>query len=342
LIEGGGGPIDLTMTYDAGTTVAGAGTITAKIAAATTLNVKKLDIYGGGFNDPTPGYPLAAFSLSTDDSGGAGTVGVRIMTGIPDRKYGDGVHDFLYAVATSPTGKQWLTHNLGAAVTRVDYEGFNPLARISDLGVNEYQGSMFQYGRDSDGHEVYNFPRDGSNGNITGLTAETNTANFPNTAMPNNTTVYYYRNSYNQSVVDGYWFTSPGPGISTANLWNGVDGVNNPCPFGYRLPTEQEAIDEVTEHRRLAAIAPTSTLLEEWNEQPPQLYSTRAYRSETSVRYSGGGQFWIGGSYGYNSTYTIYTGKYLALLDSQTYSDPARWTGTYLAAYGAQVRCIKD
>ena len=48
LIEGGGGPIDLTMTYDAGTTVAGAGTITAKISAATTLNVKKLDLYGGG------------------------------------------------------------------------------------------------------------------------------------------------------------------------------------------------------------------------------------------------------------------------------------------------------
>ena len=69
---------------------------------------------------------------------------------------------------------------------------------------------------------------------------------------------------------------SPGPGISTANLWNGVDGVNNPCPFGYRLPTEQEVIDEVTEHRRLAAIAPTSTLHEEWREQPPQLYSSRA------------------------------------------------------------------
>ena len=80
LIEGGGGPIDLTMTYDAGTTVAGAGTITAKIAAATTLNVKKLDLYGGGLSAATPGYPLAAFSLSTNSSGGAGNVGVRIMT----------------------------------------------------------------------------------------------------------------------------------------------------------------------------------------------------------------------------------------------------------------------
>ena len=60
LIEGGGGPIDLTMTYDAGTTVAGAGTITAKIAAATTLNVKKLDLYGGGLYCTHPGVSVGS------------------------------------------------------------------------------------------------------------------------------------------------------------------------------------------------------------------------------------------------------------------------------------------
>ena len=60
LIEGGGGPIDLTMTYDAGTTVAGDGTITAKIAAATTLNVKKLDLYGGGLSAATPGLSVGS------------------------------------------------------------------------------------------------------------------------------------------------------------------------------------------------------------------------------------------------------------------------------------------
>jgi uncharacterized protein (TIGR02145 family) len=28
------------------------------------------------------------------------------------------------------------------------------------------------------------------------------------------------------------------------NLWQGVNGVNNPCPSGYRLPTEAEWIAE--------------------------------------------------------------------------------------------------
>ena len=30
------------------------------------------------------------------------------------------------------------------------------------------------------------------------------------------------------------------------NLWQGVNGVNNPCPGGYRLPTDAELFAERT------------------------------------------------------------------------------------------------
>jgi hypothetical protein len=29
-----------------------------------------------------------------------------------------------------------------------------------------------------------------------------------------------------------------------ANLWQGINGVNNPCPSGYRIPTISELLDE--------------------------------------------------------------------------------------------------
>jgi hypothetical protein len=40
----------------------------------------------------------------------------------------------------------------------------------------------------------------------------------------------------------GKFITSASDWLNTPNndLWQGADGVNNPCPAGYRLPTETE------------------------------------------------------------------------------------------------------
>ena len=155
LIEGGGGPIDLTLSYDAGTTTPGDGTITATIAAASTLNVKQLDLYGGGLSATTPGYPLAAFSLSTNSSGGAGNVGVRIMTGIPDREFGDGAHDFLYLPVVAEDGNTWLNNNLGADYSNVNHASFDPTQQATAFDDHLAYGSLYQWGRFSDGHEFF-------------------------------------------------------------------------------------------------------------------------------------------------------------------------------------------
>ena len=235
LIEGGDGPIDLTLSYPAGTTVVGDGTITATIAAASTLNVKKLDLYGAGFNDPIIGYPLAAFSLSTDDSGGAGTVGVRIMTGIPDRKFGVAVndvdntaHNFIYTpVVSNVTGRTWLQQNLGADYTRLSSPNFNPVATpTSPYNDNLAAGSMFQFGRAADGHELMNADRTPVISNTT-----TTKSNSPN------------HSNYITASANPYSWTSS-INATTLNYWNGVNAVNNPCPQGYRVPTIQDWLDE--------------------------------------------------------------------------------------------------
>ena len=38
-----------------------------------------------------------------------------------------------------------------------------------------------------------------------------------------------------KSTTDSDWRSG-----HNVNLWQGVDGINNPCPSGYRIPTETE------------------------------------------------------------------------------------------------------
>jgi len=90
LIEGGGGPIDVTLSHAAGIAPAGTSELTVTIAAATTLNAKKLDMNAGLGNDYR-GVLMADFSLGSDEGAKSTGVQVRIIAGgILDRKFGDG------------------------------------------------------------------------------------------------------------------------------------------------------------------------------------------------------------------------------------------------------------
>ena len=107
---------------------------------------------------------------------------------------------------TNPiTGKIWMDRNMGA----------NQVA-TSSTDVNSY-GDLYQWGRRADGHQCRTSPLTGTNGEQSSLDQPAN-GNFILT--PN-------------SPFD---WRSP----QNANLWQGVNGVNNPCPAGYRIPTETE------------------------------------------------------------------------------------------------------
>ena len=72
-------------------------------------------------------------------------------------------------------------------------------------------GDLYQWGRGTDGHQV--------------RTSAT-TATLSSTDQPANG---------NFITSSGDWRSSP-----NVNLWQGVNGVNNPCPTGFRIPTETE------------------------------------------------------------------------------------------------------
>jgi uncharacterized protein (TIGR02145 family) len=105
-------------------------------------------------------------------------------------------------VTNPKTGRTWMDRNLGA--TR---------AAISSTDVESY-GDLYQWGRGTDGHQIR-------------TSATTKTLSTKD--QPGNVGFILMLNSPND-------WRSP----QNTNLWQGVNGVNNPCPSGYRIPTEAE------------------------------------------------------------------------------------------------------
>ena len=76
--------------------------------------------------------------------------------------------------------------------------------------VNAY-GDLYQWGRNTDGHQI----------RTSSTTSILSTTNFPNHS--------------DFILANSDWLT-----VSDDNLWQGVNRINNPCPLGFRLPTEAE------------------------------------------------------------------------------------------------------
>jgi uncharacterized protein (TIGR02145 family) len=105
---------------------------------------------------------------------------------------------------TTNTGKIWMDRNLGAS--RV------PTSQIDTQGY----GDLYQWGREKDGHQL-------RTSSTTGNKATSDVAgNALFITNPSNTIYSDWRNPQND------------------NLWQGVNGINNPCPAGFRLPTKAE------------------------------------------------------------------------------------------------------
>lgn len=76
--------------------------------------------------------------------------------------------------------------------------------------VNAY-GDLYQWGRNTDGHQI-------RTSSTTSILSTTNSPNHSDFILANSD-----------------WLI-----VSDDNLWQGVNGINNPCPLGFRLPTETE------------------------------------------------------------------------------------------------------
>jgi len=108
-----------------------------------------------------------------------------------------------YGTVTS-AGKIWLDRNLGA--TQV---------ATSSTDAAAY-GDLYQWGRGSDGHQIRT-PLSGTTSTLSG------------TDIPG------HANFILATTSPWDWLS-----LQNGSLWQGVSGVNNPCPSGFRLPTNAE------------------------------------------------------------------------------------------------------
>ena len=187
-------------------------------------------------------------------------------------------------VTNPTTGKIWMDRNLGASQVAA-----------SSTDTLSY-GSLYQWGRRSDGHQCRYSP----------TTATLSSVDEPAHGS------FITPSSY---PLD---WRSP----QNTVLWQGVNGVNNPCPSGYRIPTEAELNAERSS----------------WNSNSPAgaLASPLKLPMAGSRSYSDGSVNNVGTNGFYSSsTVSGISSKYLRLF-SPAYTDVLN------RAYGFSVRCIKD
>ena len=187
-------------------------------------------------------------------------------------------------VTNPATGKIWMDRNLGATQ-----------AATSSTDANSY-GDLYQWGRRSDGHQCRTSPT---------------TTTLSSTDQPAN-------GSFIITANLPFDWRSP----QNDNLWQGVNGVNNPCPSGYRLPTETELNAERTswsQNNSEGAFASPLKL--------PMAGYRLSYGSVGSVGTEGG--YW-------SSTVSSFVSRYLFFLSSDAFMSSSRRAG------GLSVRCLKD
>lgn len=305
--------MDVVLYWQTQAYTAATKTIIAQIrAVGGTLNVKKLDINTGVGNDAL-GVLLGTVLYPVNASNSSSTFAFRAVSAIPDKKFGIADnsgsisnHRFIYFPTIGEEGNVWLTNNLGADYTNMNKAGYNPVLQASSANDYYAHGNLFQWGRDSDGHELINRTGIYTATPVYGYT--TTKSNFPTTALL----------ILNGAAPKDWRITQ------SSTLWSGVSASNNPCPQGFRVPSYGELSNYVSSASITNSATAVSSIL--------KLPLAGWYRNDAVIdQQTVSGYYWT--STPYNTyAYALYFNTGGAVIGPSY---------TYPRVEGFSVRCIK-
>ena len=279
-------------TASAGTMTAGAPVsgVTQTITATVTT--------AGTYSISTTANGVTFARTGTFSGTGARTI-VLNATGTPTSAVGS---PFTYALNTTPSCSFTRVTNSTDVVsatgkTWMDRNLGASRVAISSTDASAY-GHLYQWGRLTDGHEL----------RTSGTTSTSSSTDNP---------------GHGDFIVAGFDWRSP----RNPNLWQGVNGVNNPCPSGYRLPTEAEWDAERMLFTSQDAAGAFNSVL----KLPAAGY--RGYINGQVSQVGTNGYYWASTAQPPNSGSSSILGFNASI---------AYITASFDRGQGATVRCIKD
>ncbi|MDA3817283.1 MAG: SUMF1/EgtB/PvdO family nonheme iron enzyme [Prolixibacteraceae bacterium] len=189
-------------------------------------------------------------------------------------------------VTNPATGKTWMDRNIGA------------YRAASQPKESQAIGDYYQWGRAADGHQK-------RNSSTTSMRSSSDNPGHENFILSNSVANYNWRSPQN------------------SDLWQGLNGINNPCPSGYRLPTNAEWEAE----------------LQSWNSDNTEgAFASPLKLPVAGYRYESDGSLKDVGSRGYYWSSTV-DGSNSRILSFNSYNASTSYA---YQARGLSVRCIKD
>jgi len=139
---------------------------------------------------------------------------VLSASGTPDNY---GTHTFALSANTATCNFDRTTILTVTSPTGKIWMAYNLGATAPSSSISDQYGGYYQWGRGSDGHEIETSPT---------------TTTLSSTDDPNHGD--FITGNANWQITVNY------------NLWQGLTGINNPCPSGFRIPTSAELVAEFT------------------------------------------------------------------------------------------------
>ncbi|MDY3318934.1 FISUMP domain-containing protein [Riemerella anatipestifer] len=355
LKDGSGYMRNFKLSYPAGHFTGSSGTIQAKLKNVSGATYyPALDPEDGIYRNAISSADAYTISLN---GGSTTTLKVQTITGVPDRCYdkttldcvGYGAnekeHNFVYLPITGPDGRVWFSNNLGADYAKVGSPWFDPTYQAGALNyINTTSavplsnptadqikkdwrayGSLFQWQRNPDGHELINWYSSGS-----GVPKY----NIRTTTLSSSWTNPGHNNFIVGNVSSNFSWVTNTLNIDTANknLWQSGQS-NNPCPAGYHVPTndEQIALHNAITGQNLGNSFSSSSAM--WNEQVLRLPAS-------GIRFANNAIIFLGGFYNRlwsSEPSNSYSSRNLWFNEGNSYAG-----GSFSRANGFSVRCLKD